>query len=334
VRHLMDPLPYEPAFPVMGLDRSYRGKRRLGVWNLESGLGERDELLLEVDLWHGYPPDPPWVMVCTHVNREGFDRPEVLSPNHSGIRSAATGAIGPAISMSPELDVHTPIWEWATNLGEPPWERRQIRVEGEQVPCSVMQWQDIWSAVADLGAVSVGVCGQGVDLDEVGLEPVNERLDRYAHRPRPPESLQRLGRALRSAPPPEADPPPAHDERLDAYRDPGRAARVLDERGVIGQVLIRSSSSWEDVSRLPWVRQWEAREVPWCALILDDGGGHMWSVPAKRLEATLADWAQGRFPLPDEVSGLVAGKTLSLEWLDDQATRRLRARIEFGYTAD
>jgi hypothetical protein len=266
------------------------------------------------------------------VSLVGFDRPEALSVHYSGISLAATGAIGPAISMSLDLDVHAPFLEWAKNLGEPPWERREIRVEGEQVPCWVMQWQDIWSAVADLGAVSVGVCGQGMDLAEVGLVPVNDRLDWYAHRRRPPESLQRLGRALLPSPPPDEDPPPAHDERLDPYRV--RAAVLSDEHGRVGQVLIKAVSSWEDVSRLPGSRKWEAREVPGCCLILDDGRGRMWTVPPRKLEATLAEWAQNRFTCPDAFKDLVDGKTLSMNWLDDQATRRLRAKIEFGYTAD
>ncbi len=331
MRALMDPLPYVPSYPVMGLDDTFSGRRWLGVWNFQPSHDGSD-LLLEVNLGHGDMPDSPWVMVCTDVNREGFDRPEALSAHYSGIHSAATGAIGPAISMSPQLDVHAPFLEWAENLEEPPWQRREIRVEGEQVPCWVMQWQDIWSAVADLGAVSVGLCGQGVDLAEVGLEPVNDRLDRYAHRRRPPESLQRLGRALLPSPPPEVDPPPAHDELLDPYRV--RAAVLSDEHGPVGQVLIKALTSWEDVSRLPGWRKWEAREVPGCCLILDEGGGDMWTVPAKKVEATLAEWAQNRFTCPDDFKELVAGKTLSMDWLDEQATRRLRAQIEFGYTAD
>lgn len=178
----VSPLPYVPSYPVMGLDATFSGKRWLDVWNFQPSPHDGSDMLLEVTLGHGDVPDPPWVMMCTDVNLEGFDRPEALSRHYSGIRSAATGAIGFAIAMSRELDTRTPIWEWAEGLGEPPWERSEVRVEGEKVPCWAMQWQDLWSAVADLGAVSVGVCGQGIDLAQVALEPVNDRIDMYALR--------------------------------------------------------------------------------------------------------------------------------------------------------
>ena len=325
----MDPLPYEPPFPVLGLDRSFSGNRYLGVWNLSAE--HRGEVLFEIPLWHGRTPRPPWLLVNTTVNAAAYDWAEVLGPGYSGIQRAATAALGAAVSLSDRLDVHTPIYEWAESLSEPLWQHRQVTVSGQPTPCWVMEWADVWSAVTDVGSVSVGMCGSGFDLTEIALEPVNDRLDQYAHRRRPPESLQRLRRTL-LPPPPQGDPPPVHDARLDPYRD--RAARLSDEQGVVGQVLIKAVTSWQDVSRVPWSRRWEAREVPWCCLLLDHGGGGLWSVPTRKLEATLAEWAQNRFPCPDEVSDTVAGTTLSLEWLDEETTRRLRGQVEFGFTAD
>ncbi|BCJ39605.1 hypothetical protein GCM10010168_79400 [Actinoplanes ianthinogenes] len=121
-------------------------------------------------------------------------------------------------------------------------------------------------------------------------------------------------------------PPPGHadpDPRFDPYRE---RAGVLANRGEpFGVLYLRLDTSWRHLGGHLWWRRWsEPREHVTGYLALNDGGFDDFVEDATTVAEELEHWDRGRLPY--------RGLLLTVEWLDDEGSRRARSNT-FGLDA-
>jgi hypothetical protein len=115
-------------------------------------------------------------------------------------------------------------------------------------------------------------------------------------------------------------PPPLDiiDPRLEPYRERGGVA--LDRAGRRGLVFVETQTWWTATGHLWWRRFGEPRELPLVWVLLPDGQVHDFLLPADDVATLTADWAVGRL-------GTFNGVQLSVDWLDELESRRVRDEI-------
>ncbi|GAA4609765.1 hypothetical protein GCM10023107_93310 [Actinoplanes octamycinicus] len=121
-------------------------------------------------------------------------------------------------------------------------------------------------------------------------------------------------------------PPPGHadpDPRFDPYRE--RAGVLADQGEPFGVLYLRFDTSWRQLGGHLWWRRWsEPREHVTGYLALNDGGFDDFVEDADTVAEELEYWDRGRFPY--------RGLLLTVEWLDDEGSRRARSDA-FGLDA-
>ena len=181
------PLPFLPPFPVYGLAGTFTDARWLDMWNQAPGIGRGP--LWHVNLGHGDRDDGPEVVVITDAKLARHE-PDAAEPWHygpTGVSDAALGALLYLVHRAyPEgADGVRPagfrqevarLGDLADHLAGPEWARQEATVDGHPVPFWVRTIGEAWAAVADCGAVALGVYGYRTTLAEHALCPVNDEL--------------------------------------------------------------------------------------------------------------------------------------------------------------
>jgi hypothetical protein len=121
-------------------------------------------------------------------------------------------------------------------------------------------------------------------------------------------------------------PPPGHadpDPRFDPYRE--RAGALADQGEPFGVIYLRFDTCWWQLGGHLWWRRWsEPREQVTGYLALNYGGFDDFVEDADTVVEELGNWDRGVFPY--------RGLLLTVEWLDDEGSRRARSAT-FGLDA-
>jgi hypothetical protein len=120
---------------------------------------------------------------------------------------------------------------------------------------------------------------------------------------------------------PPTDPPVPRDPRLDPYRERGGLLFRGDDQ--VAALYVRVEAWWRQVGGFLWWRKWSAPTEGLTGFLqLADGDFDDFVIfDADELADELAAWNSDRFAY--------RGETLRVRWLDDAASRSLRAEV-FG----
>jgi hypothetical protein len=162
-------LPSIPDFAVYGLGAEYRGHRWVALWNPPEGP------VKEVDLGHGdlATSRGPTLVVVTCVN--GVDY----------VGQARGKALLYLMHVQQELASDPSIRSRFDRLQrdagpEAGWQPTQIIIDGDPHGANLYHHTVGWAAVVDMGAVAIGIFGNGIKLESHELAEVNRTLGDYA----------------------------------------------------------------------------------------------------------------------------------------------------------